>query len=116
MSGADQELAEIKQPAAAAQDEVAQLRASLVAAEAQIEALNADLEAAKGELETIREQPAAQTAGAAAGPQDGAGDGDELARLRAELSAANQRVGELEQAIRLGLSTLAPLPPPPAPR
>ena len=113
---ADQQLAAVKQPAAADAEEVAQLKASLLAAEAQIEALNADLAAAKGELETVREQPAAQPAEAADGPQDGAGNRDELARLRAELRAANQRLGELEEAIRLGLATLAPLPPPPAPR
>jgi chromosome segregation ATPase len=113
---AGQDLAQIKEPATAEADAVSALKASLAGAEAQIATLSADLEAAKGELAAAREK-SALTAALADQPAAGAASGaDELARMRAELRTANQRIAELEAAIRRGLAELAPPPAPPAPR
>ena len=113
--GAGQDLAQAKQPATAEADEVP-AKASLAGAEAQIAALSAELEAAKSELEAAHEEPAPPAALAGKPPAAAASGADELARVRAELSAANRRIAELEAAIRLGLAELAPPPAPPAPR
>jgi hypothetical protein len=113
--GAGQDLAQIKRPAAAEADEVP-AKASPVGAEAQIAARSAELEAAKGELDAAREEPAPPAALAGKPPAVAASGADDLARVRAELSAANRRIAELEAAIRLGLAELAPPPAPPAPR
>ncbi len=103
---ASQNLAELKQPEAPAADEVAKLKATLTSAETRIAELTADLEAAK-------RTPAAGPPAA----QPGAGaDGQTVADLRAQLDAANQRLGALQAAIQSTVANLAPLPPPPAPR
>jgi hypothetical protein len=78
--------------------------------------LRAGLEAAKSELQTAREEPAQEPASDDESAAGSAADPDELARARAELSAANQRISDLEAATRLGPAHFAPLPPPPAPR
>jgi chromosome segregation ATPase len=113
---AGRHLAQIKQPPTTEAATVSTLKTSLAGAEARIAALSADLEAAKSELDTARAEsaPTAALAGqAAADATSGAG---ELGRVRAELRAAQQRIGELEAAIRRGLAKLAPSPAPPAPR
>jgi DNA repair exonuclease SbcCD ATPase subunit len=120
---AAQDLAEVKQPAS---DEVAKLRATLASAETRIAELTADLEAAK------RAPAAGEAAGGPApgeptqgGPTQGgptrgepaAGtDGQTVANLQEQLDTANQRLGELQAALRSTVANLAPLPPPPAPR
>jgi chromosome segregation ATPase len=114
--GAGQDLAQLKQRPTAEADEVSALEASLAGAEAQIVALNADLEAAKGELDAVREEPAATAALAGKAAAEAGSGAEDLARMRAELRAAHQRIGELEAAIRLGLANLAPPPAPAAPR
>jgi DNA repair exonuclease SbcCD ATPase subunit len=90
--------------------EVPALKVSLADAEAQIAALSADLEAAKSKLAAAREVPASNAAPAVKAAAEAAG-ADQLERVRAELRAANQRIGELEAVIRR-----APPPAPPAPR
>lgn len=98
---ASADLAQIKEPGTPEADAVLALRASLAGGEAQIAARGADLGAAAGRPDATAEA---------------AGDAGELDRVRAELRAANQRIAELEAAIRLGLAKLAPQPAPPAPR
>jgi chromosome segregation ATPase len=104
-----QSLAQIK-PSSDDSREVSALKVSLAEAEEQIVALSADLEAAKSELAATREAPASSAAPAGKAAAEAAG-ADELERVRAELRAANQRIGELEAVIRR-----APPPAPPAPR
>ena len=98
---ASEDLAQIKEPGTPEAAAVLALRASLAGGDAQIAARGADLGAAASRLDAAAEA---------------AGDADELDRVRAELRAANQRIAELEAAIRLGLAKLAPQPAPPAPR
>jgi hypothetical protein len=113
---AGQDLAQVKQPATAEANEVSALKASLAGAEAQIAALSAGLEAAKSGLDEAREEPAPTAALAGKAAAEAGSGAEELARVRAELRAANQRIGELEAAIRLGIANLAPPPAPAAPR
>ena len=96
--------------------EVSALKVSLADAEEQIAMLSADLEAAKSELDAAREEPASSAAPAGKAAAEAGAGADELERVRAELRAANQRIGELEAVIRRALARLAPLPAPPAPR
>jgi TolA-binding protein len=98
---ASQELAQIKKPGTPEADAVLALEASLARGRAQIAAHSADIGATESGL------------GSAAEAARGA---HEVDRVRAELRAANQRIAELEAAIRLGLAKLAPPPAPPAPR
>ena len=98
---ANEDLAQIKEPGTPEAAAVLALRASLAGGDAQIAARGADLGAAASRLDAAAKA---------------AGDADELDRVRAELRAANQRIAELEAAIRLGLAKLAPQPAPPAPR
>ncbi|HSA81818.1 MAG TPA: hypothetical protein VLE23_13465 [Geminicoccaceae bacterium] len=98
---ASQNLAQIKEAGTPGADAVLALEASLARGEARIATRNADLGATEGGIDTAAE--------AASGAE-------ELDRVRAELRAANQRIAELEAAIRLGLAKLAPQPAPPAPR
>jgi hypothetical protein len=84
-----------------------QLRTQLASAAATSGVLGQDLAAAQ------REAVAARTrAGAAFGPDDAG----EIARLRAQLRRANQRIALLEARADPGARALAPAPAPPAPR
>ena len=103
---AGQDLAQIKEPAPAEAEAVSALKASLAGGERQSAARSAELDPARGPTAALAGRSAAESAGGA----------DELARVQAELRAANQRIAELETAIRLGLAKLAPRPAPPAPR
>ena len=103
---AGQDLAQIKEPAPAEAEAVSALKASLAGGEAQSAARSAELDPARGPTAALAGRSTAESAGGA----------DELARVQAELRAANQRIAELETAIRLGLAKLAPRPAPPAPR
>jgi chromosome segregation ATPase len=103
---AGQDLAQIKEPATAEAEAVSTLKASLAGGEAQTAARSAELDPARAPTAALAGKSAAEAAGGA----------DELDRARAELRAANQRIAELETAIRLGLAKLAPRPAPPAPR
>ena len=103
---AGQDLAQIKEPATAEAEAVSTLKASLAGGEAQSAARSAELDPARAPTAALAGKSAAEPAGGA----------DELDRARAELRAANQRIAELETAIRLGLAKLAPRPAPPAPR
>lgn len=90
------------------QEEVQKLRTDLVSAKAQIASLAAALEGTERELEAMRARAHADAPGSK--------DGSDLARLRAQLIRANQRIEELEGAIDPALVPIAPPPSPPAPR
>jgi chromosome segregation ATPase len=109
------DLAALKQSAEAAVEEAADLRATLASAEARIAALSADLESARSELATARQVPASAPAVDGGEPEDTGAGGPED-DLRAQLVAANERIEQLENALRQSPLNLAPLPPPPAPR
>jgi chromosome segregation ATPase len=107
------DLAALKQSAEAAVEQAADLRATLASAEDRIASLSAELESARSELATARQLPASAPAVDGDEPQGAGGpEGD----LRARLAAANERIDELESALRQSLLNLAPVPPPPAPR
>jgi DNA repair exonuclease SbcCD ATPase subunit len=89
---AGQDLAQIKEPATAEAEAVSALEASLAGGEAQSAARSAELDPARAPTAALAGKSAAEAAGGA----------DELDRARAELRAANQRIAELEAAIRLG--------------
>ena len=144
-SGAEQRIDELSRQLETSDAKANRLEGDLAAALADAAALRRAAETAEAELAEIarlRDRPPAEReagqdlaqikepataeaeavstlkASLAGGEAQSAARSAELdpARARAELRAANQRIAELEAAIRLGLAKLAPRPAPPAPR